>query len=159
MNSYVLSWIGALSHCRNFHKTNTLFCYPALLWFWKWLCSHWLGRLPCSKWWCESQIWIQFCKYTSVKTFTWVWGEAAVQTAVGPAWLGSVGQNLFLPSDSCCVSLCSEGCSKWCNISLGKQGKHLAVQTAVQPRHLSWVPAAPNHGGSYLIVLSDLVLK
>lgn len=90
---------------------------------------------------------MQFCKYTSVGTFSWVWGEAAVQTAVGPAWLGSMGQNLFLPSDSSCVSLCSEGCSKWCNISLGKQGNHLAVQTAIQTRYLDWVSPAPNHGG------------
>jgi len=63
--------------------TSHLFCYPALLWFWKWLCSHWLGRQPCYKWWCESQIWVTVCKYNSMETLTWVRGKVAVQTAAG----------------------------------------------------------------------------
>lgn len=137
------------------HNSNTLFYYLALFWFWKWLCSHWLGGQPCYKWWCEGQIWVTFCKYTSMKTLMWVWAEAALQAAAG-CWLGCGGLNLCCtpgtpavgggPPVAAVVSpRCSGRCSKCCYISLCGWGRHLAVHT-VQPKDLSWVPSTSNMG-------------
>lgn len=71
--------------------------YPALLWRWQWLCSHWLGRQPCDKRGCESQIRIPFCKYNGVKTGAWIWGPA-MRTAAGLGHLSSVWPRVSSPA-------------------------------------------------------------